>query len=1468
MNSTSPAPNAIAVVGMAGKFPGANSVSEFWNNLRGGEESITTLSAETLSAAGIGDEVLANPAYVRRAPILDGVEEFDADFFGFSPQAARMTDPQHRLFLQCAWHALEDAGCDPSQFDGSIGVYGSSSASGYLGYNLLSHRNLDTIMGQGTNIDLIGLSFQNDKDFLATRVSYEFNLRGPSIAVQTACSSSLVAVHLACQSLLNGECDMALAGGVSIRIPYDVGYWYESGSIVSATGHCRPFDVRADGTVFGSGVAIVVLKPLQAALDEKDRIHAVIRGSAINNDGSTKIGFSAPNAAAQTDVIAEAHAVADVDSSTISYIETHGTGTPLGDPIEIEALRGAFDAAEADRQRPCVLGSVKSNIGHLEVASGVAGLIKAILCLEHQAIPATLHFTSPNPQLRLDQSPFVVQTEYRAWEADGVRRAGVSSFGVGGTNAHVVLEEAPPVSVREPRTGPQVLLLSARTPQGLKELRSELATELAGPDELAVADVAFTLEGRRAQKFRMAAVVADRLQAIAVLQADEHDSVFVGESVEATSAVPEPESRVVFLFPGQGAQHAGMARGLYETEPIFKATFDSCADGFLEELGIDLRVELFDGPGVNLARTDHAQPALFAVEYALAALTKSYGVRPAAFAGHSIGEYVAATCAGVFDLPTAIKAVSARARLMHSAPRGAMVAVALSPEETAELLSPGLDIAAVNDPGNCSVSGSEDLIAEFEDRLAEKGLPARRMRTSHGFHSSSMEPVLAEFEEILSGLTLHPPRARLLSNTTGTWMTDEEATDPGRWARQIRAMVRFSDNLDTVLHERNRVLLEVGPGGALTASATRQPRWSNDHRAIRLMRHQLQNRDDRDAFLLALGQLWAAGVDPDWSLLWGDEPRRVSLPGYPFARQRHWVQPRRGVSLPDEVIPDAVAPAAATNGSGAGAAPGVTREQQIEATLHRIWSEALGIETIDRNANFFELGGDSVNAIGIATNMAKEGLDLEPQDLFEHQNIAALAAALAVRYAGMGLAGAAGPVPAAERPPVPPNIMYFLEQGLRETGRWSVPLILRLGQQVSEDDVRSVLTAVTNHHEALRLHIVERAGAWEQDIAEPQEFTALATRTLPQALTSHSPEEQEALLAIAAEMTAAHDTFSTPLAATYVVGAQDGPSHLVMTVHHLAGDNASREILMTDIFTAFSQRLAGQDITLQPVATTWREWSQRCAALATHPAVLDSRDFWLESARATTLRLADHDIAEPPHVGDLARLPSTLSGELTSELDESQRTRRLAADEILLAALGRTIAQTTGEGVVAVDLAGHGRMVLKPDVDLHRTVGWFTTIYPVALHCTRSGSDDATEILTGVHDALGEVPHFGIGYGLLKYVYAPTARQLAAQPEPEIFFSYIGTIPQLPQLDGPVQFDMDPATPARETLPAFGHALELRVYRDADVLQLDWWYDTRRMERSTVEALMRQFPTALAELTSNAAPVEDDMDNFTLVDLS
>jgi phthiocerol/phenolphthiocerol synthesis type-I polyketide synthase E len=1461
-------PNAIAVVGMAARLPGASTLSEFWDHLRRGEESIVTLAEDDLLAEGIPEKALANHAYVRRAALLDGIDEFDADFFGFTPQVARSTDPQHRLFLQTAWHAIEDAGYDPANIEGSVGVYATSTTSGYLLHNIMSNHDPNVVMGQGITFDMVNLSLQNDKDYLATKVAHAFNLRGPALSVQTACSSALVAVHLACQSILNGECEMALAGGASLRIPHHVGYWYAPGSMVSPTGHCRPFDVRSDGTIFGSGVGVVLLKALQDAVDDGNRIHAVIRGSALNNDGSTKMTYAAPNAAGQADVIAEAQAVAEVDSSTVSYIETHGTGTPLGDPIEIEGLRQAFAVSDEARSGPCYVGSVKSNIGHLESAAGIASLIKAILCLKHRAIPATLHYTSPNPELHLDRGPFVVRSEYGPWEWDGVLRAGVSSFGVGGTNAHVVLEEAPTVAVSTPHPGPQVLLMSARSAEALQQSRSALAAELSG-DEVSLPDVAYTLGRRRKENIRMAAVVKDQQDATAMLEAGEHDNVFIGESASSTDV----SDRVVFLFPGQGAQHVGMARGLYDSEPVFAEHFDQCAAGFGEELGVDLRAEIFDGTARNLERTDRTQPALFTVEYALAKLIEIYGVRPAALAGHSIGEYVAGTIAGVFDIATAIKVVSMRARLMHAAPRGVMVAVALSPDAIAEHLSGDVDVAAINEPGGCVVAGSEENIRKFSECLTEQGIVARRVRTSHAFHSRLMDSMIPEFTGFLSRLTLHEPKIPLLSNVTGTWLAASEATNAATWARQVRSTVRFSDEVDVLLADPGRIIVEVGPGGTLTASAMRHPKWSSGHRAIRLMRHHAQNRDDRDAFLLALGQLWSAGVEVDWTPLRGDQqPRLLTLPGYPFERQRHWVDHRPHSGW--------VSDTAATNGTATPNATGTgdaTRsaangKSPMEATLQRIWGQCLGIGSVDRNANFFELGGDSLVAISVAMTASNEGLDLTPQDLYDNQTVAALAKALTARYAAGGLARQSPSD--VTHPPVPPNISYFLEHGVKERGQWRVPLLLQLRPDVKVDDVRSVLTAVTNHHDALRLRIDERAGTWEQIVGEPQELAELAAKSLPDDVSPGSTQEREALLGILNEQIREQDLSSPPLTATYVRGVQGGSCYLAISMHAIATDIASRETLLADIFTAFGQRLAGEEIALEPVTTPWTEWSQRCAALAIHPAVVESREFWLDTATAASLPVAKPEITEPPGVADLVRLHSALTVSETAEIDDARRRLRVPIEQILLAALSRTIATTVGDGSVSVDLSGPGRSVLRPDVDLRRTVGWFSTIYPVALNCATGDGASAKQLLDNVRSRLNAVPHYGIGYGLLRYLYAPIARLLGPARPADVYFSYVGTIPDLPSLPSdavPVQFDADIAMPVRDAIPGLGHAIEFRVYRSAGALNLDWWYDTRRVEAVTAQTLADGFAKALMELIREAVAEDEmdaDSDELALVDLS
>ena len=1461
-------PNAIAVIGMAGRFPGADSVTTFWDNLRRGEESIATLSEEALTAAGVSAKTLADPAYVRRAPLVDGIEEFDAEYFGMTPYTARMMDPQQRLFLQTAWHAFEDSGYDPATFDGAIGVFAASTASGYLMDNLMSHRNPKALVGEGITVEMFNLVLLNDKDYLATRVSHQFNLRGPSLSVQTACSSSLVAVHLACQSLLSGECDMVLAGAASIRVPHHVGYTYEPGAMVSASGHCRPFDVRSDGTIFGSGVAAVILKPLQAALDDGDRIHAVIRGSAINNDGSVKMTYAAPALAGQAEVIAEAHAVAGVDSSTIGFVETHGTGTPLGDPIEIEALRQAFEVSSLDRSGPCVLGSVKSNVGHLDAASGVTGLIKTILSLKNKAIPPTVHYTAPNPELHLENTPFVVQNTYTPWESDAPRRAGVSSFGVGGTNVHVIVEEAPQTSsaVAEAPSGPQVLLLSARTAESLQDARAALATELSRDEHLLLPDVAFTLAGRRAYEVRMAAVVADRADAAAVLTAAEHDNVSVGPCPKGISP---SANRVAFLFPGQGAQHVGMARGLYDTEPVFRENFDRCAAGFAEELGIDLKAEVFDGTG--LEPTDLAQPALFAVEYALAQLVMSYGVTPAALAGHSIGELVAATLAGVFDLPAAIKVVSMRARLMHTAPAGAMVAVASNPDDIAVHMTADVDLAAINEPGSCVVAGPEEAIRAFADRLAAQGILARRVRTSHGFHSQSMDPVLTPFAEYLSTVTLHAPRIPMLSNVTGTWMTDEEATDPNRWAQHIRSTVRFADEIQALLGDTHRVLVEVGPGGSLTGAAARLPGWSETHRAVRLMRHPVQSRDDRDAFLLGLGQLWSAGVDVDWTALQGDQVHRVTLPGYAFARQRHWIEPAAFVRSADVSAPigTVVAEPQPTDRKAGSA---TDARSQMQATLQRIWSQCLGVESIAPGDNFFELGGDSLLAIGVAMTATHEGVELTPQDLYDHGSLAALADTLVARYASGGLASQdTGDL----SPPVPPNILRFLDSGLAEPGRWRAPLVLRLESSVSAEDVRAVMTAVVNHHDALRMRVANRAGMWEQHISEPRDFADLAECSLPADALPGTPHEREAISAIVSDTIGAQDLDSWPLTATYVIDAQGDPRFLVLTVHQMVDDTTSREVLVTDLLTAFAQRLAGSDIALEPATTGWREWSQRCAALAAHPAVLDRRNYWIDNAAKATVRLADAEIAGAPAADDLTRLAIALTPEQTSQVDNARRILQASTEEILLAALARILAITVGDGVAAVDLASAGRSVLRPEVDLRRTVGWFSTICPIALPCMDLPGASAVQLLGEVSRTVKAVPHHGIGYGLLRYLHAPTAGLLGATATSEIFVSYLGMIPEWQESDAAVQFDSDTELTVRQTLPGLGHPLELRAYRHGGVLHVDWWYDRRRVRSGTVEALAEQFPATLIALINEAVAGDEDSNGseaedeaLALVDLS
>jgi len=908
----------VAIIGMAGRFPEAASLAEFWQNLRDGKECISFFTEQEIESAGISPAVYRNANYVRAGGVLKEIDRFDARFFGYSPREAEIIDPQQRLFLECAWEALEHAACNPESFDGVIGIYGGAAMSRYL-RNLYS--NPETVASVG--VFQIGLA--NDKDFLTTRVSYKLNLEGPSVTVQTACSTSLVAIHMACQSLLSGECDIALAGGV--RAGEEAGYTYHEGGIASPDGHCRAFDARAQGTLGGNGVGIVVLKRLEDALADGDCIHAVIKGTAINNDGAAKIGYTAPRVEGQAAVIRAAQLAAGVEPETLDYIEAHGTGTDLGDPIEVAALTRAF-RARTSKKGFCALGSVKTNIGHLDVAAGIAGLLKTVMALEHKMIPPSLHFTEPNPKIDFLDSPFYVNTVLSEWKSDGrPRRAGVSSFGMGGTNAHIVLEEAPappPAGLSRPW---QLLLLSARTDEALQAMTANLADHLQQHAELNLADVAHTLrKGRKRFSHRRMLVCDGFTEALNALQA--------GDDRRMPTAVSEASDRpIVFMFSGLGEQYVNMARGIYQSEPVFRTQVDYCSELLRPLLGLDLREVLFadleqaakpphtaaatatidlrrllrggsdcaNQAASELHQTYLAQPALFVIEYALARLWMTWGVRPTGMIGYSIGEYVAACLSGVFSLEDALVLVAHRAQMIHQLAHGAMLATPLSESELRPLLGERLSLAAINGPSLCVVAGPLEAVDEFQSELAVKGIASRRLQATHAFHSSMMNPIAESFTELFNNIGLHPPGIPYVSNVTGDWITAEEATDPRYWARHMCQAVRFADGIQRLWAEPEAVLLEVGPGQSLSSLAILHP--ANDRSAERIVLSSLPNSMDSQtdaAFLLTtMGKLWLAGASLDWDAFRADEQRRrVPLPTYPFDRQRYWIERQTSAAAP------------------------------------------------------------------------------------------------------------------------------------------------------------------------------------------------------------------------------------------------------------------------------------------------------------------------------------------------------------------------------------------------------------------------------------------------------------------------------------------------------------------------------------------------------------------------------------------
>ena len=988
----------IAVVGLACRLPGAANAAEFWSNLAGGVESITFFgpdgrpSEQPLGESAVGEEV---PAF----GLVADADRFDAAAFGCSPLEALMLDPQQRVFLECAREALEDAGYDPARYRGAIGLYAGGSETSYLS-TLRSRREL--LAGASD----WQLRLATGMDFLTSRVAYKLGLRGPAVTVQTACSTSLVAIHLAAQALLAGDCDIALAGGASVHAPPRFGHYSEGGPL-SPDGRCRAFDARAQGTVGSNGVGLVVLKRFADALADGDTIRAVLRGSAINNDAAGKIGFTAPSVEGQASVIETALRVAGVEPESITSIEAHGTGTRMGDPIELAALTKAFGT---DARHFCWLGSVKTNIGHTDAAAGVAGFIKTVLALEHRQLPPSLNFEQPNPEIDFEHSPFRVNTQLRDWDTGGLpRRAGVSSLGIGGTNAHTVLEEAPALPAPERSRTPQLLVLSAHGPAALGRAVDRLGGHLREHPEVPLGDVAWTLQvGRPAHAHRAFAVGQDLPEVLRAL------------AERADDARLEPGERpVVFMFPGHGGQHVGMGRELYATQPAFREAVDECRAQLAPVLGFDLRAVLHPEPSdaaalelasARMGEFITGQLSVFVIEYAVARLWKRWGVKPAAVVGHSLGAYAAATVAGVFSLADALHLVLERSRILASLPAGAMLAVPLPESELLPLLllHDGLSLAAVNGPAQCTVSGPVMDVEGLQARLTARGVESRLLRIPGAGHSPLVEPSLAAFTACVQRVERRPPQLPWISDLTGAVVTAEQAVDPAYWAAHLRHTVRFGDALGTLLAGPASVFVEVGPGRTLATLARQHPD-AGAHLTVATLPHPADTTSDLITALTAAGRLWAAGVPLSWQgLHGGSKRRRVPLPTYPFERQRYLVE-----------APDAPAPVPTQTSKAQlpddtpAESPAVTTELPEDLTVRRIataFAEVLGLPRVGLHDNFFEMGGDSLMAAQLIARLRPHvSTPLRVKTLFRAPTVTRLARFVAEAVAAEATSAGAAP---------------------------------------------------------------------------------------------------------------------------------------------------------------------------------------------------------------------------------------------------------------------------------------------------------------------------------------------------------------------------------------------------------------------------------------------------------------------------
>jgi amino acid adenylation domain-containing protein len=1377
----------IAIIGMACRYPGATNPDEFWDNIAGGVDLVREFSVDEMIADGADPASVTDPDYVAAGTVLDGIDQFDAAFFGISPREAEILDPQHRIFLEVCWEALETAAYAPEQSGRKVGVFAGVSRSVYLTENIASAPEIARAVGD------YQLQLATDKDFLPIRVSYKLNLRGPSINVNTACSTGLVAVHMARRALIAGECEVAIAGGASIDPQQRRGYRYDPGGVVSPDGHCRPFDADARGTIGSSGVGAVVLKRLADAIRDGDPIRAVIRGSAVNNDGAARAGFSAPGVEGQVEVISAALADAGVPARSIGYVEAHGTGTALGDPIEVSALTQAYRSSTEDTEF-CVLGSVKGSIGHTNAAAGIAGLIKTVLALEHRTLPPTVNLVTPNPAADFAASPFRFTTSPVPWVADGPLRAGVSAFGMGGTNAHVIVEQAPQAEQRQRSDDPQLLVLSAKTTSALDAMSTGLADHLATAST-DLADVAATLRQGRTRLPWRRFVTGDRASAVDALR-------------RLDDAGTGADRDVAFVFPGQGAQYRGMGTGLYREPGEFRDVVDTCATLLLPLLGVDLRDAIADG--YDLDETWLTQPALFVTEYALARELIARGVTPAAYAGHSIGEYVAACLAGVFSLEDGLRLVAARGRLMQDLPAGAMLAVALPERDVVDLLGPDVSLAAVNGPSACVLAGPRAALEAVAQRLEGA---CRWLRTSHAFHSAMVEPAVAGLLAEARRVTWHAPQRPYLSNTTGTWITEQQATDPHYWAAHLREPVRFAD-CATELVRAGLIAAEVGPGTTLSKLIRR---GGGD--AVPTMD---QDSDDTITLLSGIGGLWAAGATVDWAAFGAVSPgRRVPLPTYPFERKRFWIAAGRSRSA-------GTLAAAAPVTSGAG----LTDD---ESRIAAVWTELLGVQDVQPTAGFFELGGDSLLATQLVARLrARFGMTVPLEAVFEHPTLRGMTAAVTQSNPVTAPAPArrTGPLPAT---PVQRR-MWFLDQAHGQPAAYTVLNAMDVRGDLDVTALHNALRDVVHRHEALRTVFHAPDGEPVQVILDEMPVE-LAVANVPET------EVDDVLRASAREP---FDLTEGPLFRFTLLRVADGHHVLALCLHHIVCDSWSFSVLHKDLGQLYDAHRAGRPspLTSPPV---------QYADCAESDYLVSDLDYWRTqlAGAPSGLDLPTTGARPPVQTFDGAIVTRRLDPELTGRLRTLAGSNGATMYMAVLTALQTVLYRYTGETDICVGSPVAGRT----RDEQARAIGCF--LNTLVLRNQVDGAATFTDHLAAVRaTALGAFSHQAAPFQRIVEELDPR-KDPSRNPLFQVLFNLLNTPGEGLALTG--------ASTTHRTVHLGVSQLDLSliVFDTDDGLECRLEYNTDLFAEPAVTRMLGHLERVLTAVTDDPAITLDDIDLLT-----